>query len=188
MTNFRFISLVAVLAAISFIGCENNRAPIEPAPADTGLAAKTAAGTSSLSKEDEGRVGAVYTMTNAAGSNEVVVFSRAVDGTLTPAGSFPTGGQGAGASLGTQGALRLVQNRLLLVSNAGTDDISVFAVKSTDLQLINRIAYGGTRPVSLTVHGRLLYVLNAISIGLPPVTPVRPSASSKLRLPSRLMR
>jgi 6-phosphogluconolactonase (cycloisomerase 2 family) len=99
-------------------------------------------------------------MTNATGSNEVVVFSRAADGTLTPAGTFPTGGQGTGAGLGTQGVLRLVQNRLLFVSNAGTDDISVFAVNSTGLKLTNRFASGGARPVSLTVHGRLLYALN----------------------------
>lgn len=32
-------------------------------------------------------VGAVYTMTNAADGNEIAIFTRAADGTLTPAGT-----------------------------------------------------------------------------------------------------
>ena len=40
--------------------------------------------------------GAVYAMTNDATNNQVVVLERAADGTLTPAGAFPTGGTGSG--------------------------------------------------------------------------------------------
>lgn len=160
MSKFKFISPVAALAAIAFIGCEDYRTNIEPVPTDAGLVTETGAESSSLTKHGDDNVGAVFTMTNAAGGNDVVVFSRAADGTLTSAGTFPTGGQGTGAGLGTQGALRLVQNRLLFVSNAGSNDISVFAANSTELTLLNRFASGGSQPVSLTVHGRLLYVLN----------------------------
>ena len=38
--------------------------------------------------------GAVYAMTNAADGNEVVMYDRAADGTLTLVDAFATGGQG----------------------------------------------------------------------------------------------
>ncbi len=41
-------------------------------------------------------VGAVYTQTNAAAGNAVLAFDRASDGSLTPAGSYPTGDLGTG--------------------------------------------------------------------------------------------
>jgi hypothetical protein len=34
--------------------------------------------------------GAVYTMTNSASGNEVLVFDRSADGSLSPAGAFET--------------------------------------------------------------------------------------------------
>ena len=43
--------------------------------------------------------GSVYTMSNAAGGNAVLMFPRATDGSLMPAQSFPTGGLGTGAGL-----------------------------------------------------------------------------------------
>ena len=47
--------------------------------------------------------GAVYTLTNEASGNAVAVFDRASDGSLTPDGTVPTGGNGTGAGLGSQG-------------------------------------------------------------------------------------
>jgi hypothetical protein len=44
----------------------------------------------------QGNSGAVYTMTNSPTGNSVIVFDRASNGTLTLAGSFPTGGTGLG--------------------------------------------------------------------------------------------
>jgi hypothetical protein len=38
--------------------------------------------------------GAVYTQTNAESGNAVQKFDRAGDGSLTPAGTYPTGGNG----------------------------------------------------------------------------------------------
>ena len=49
--------------------------------------------------------GAVYTLTNLAAGNAVAVFDRAADGSLSPAGTYATGGLGTGASLGSQGAI-----------------------------------------------------------------------------------
>src|SRR5690242_1579554 len=49
--------------------------------------------------------GAVYALTNAVDGNAVFVYARGADGSLTPAGSFPTGGAGSGAGLGSQNAV-----------------------------------------------------------------------------------
>jgi 6-phosphogluconolactonase (cycloisomerase 2 family) len=108
------------------------------------------------------RTGAVFVMTNAADGNAVLVFDRAVDGTLTEVGEVPTGGLGAGSGLGSQGALVLNENqRLLFAVNAGSDEISAFLVRSGGLSLADTVPSGGDMPISLTVHGNLLYVLNA---------------------------
>ena len=104
--------------------------------------------------------GAVYTLTNAA-TNQVMVFNRAPDGTLTPAGAFDTGGMG-GSLGGPQGAIALSQdNRWLFAVNAGSNDVTVFAVTPGGLTWADKVPSGGTTPISLTVHGDLLYVLNA---------------------------
>jgi 6-phosphogluconolactonase len=106
--------------------------------------------------------GTVYTSTNSASSNSIQAFSRAADGSLTPAGSFATGGAGTGAGLGSQGAVVLDEHagRLFAV-NAGSDSITSFKVTRRGLRLRDVEPSNGDRPVSLTVHGDLLYVLNA---------------------------
>jgi len=106
--------------------------------------------------------GAVYTMTNSAQGNEVLVFDRSADGSLSPAGAFETGGLGTGVGLGNQGAVLLTSdNQWLYVVNAGSNTISVFKVKPGALELVGSVDSGGMQPVSLTVDGDLLYVLNA---------------------------
>ena len=113
----------------------------------------------------QGFSGAVYTLTNQATGNSVIVFDRAADGTLTLAGSFPTGGTGTGTGpdpLGSQGAVVLNEsNSLLFAVSAGSNQVSAFAVDGDRLQLLNTIGSGGTRPISVAVHGSLVYVLNA---------------------------
>lgn len=106
--------------------------------------------------------GAVYVMNNDAAENAILMYERAGDGTLTEAGSFATGGQGTGGGLGSQGALVLSQNqRWLFAVNAGSNEVSVFAVRGDGLRLVDTVKSGGVKPISLTVHRRLLYVLNA---------------------------
>jgi 6-phosphogluconolactonase (cycloisomerase 2 family) len=108
------------------------------------------------------RGGAVYALTNAPTGNEVVVWNRAADGSLSPAGSYATGGLGSGAGLGSQGAIILSKNgRWLFAVNAGSNDISVFRTDDNGLRLVHRVPSGGTLPTSLTVFDDLLYVLNA---------------------------
>jgi 6-phosphogluconolactonase len=107
-----------------------------------------------------GSAGAVYTLSNQASGNAVLVFSRAHDGTLTPDGSFPTGGAGTGAGLGSQGALVHARNHLFAV-DAGSNQIAAFRIEHDGLQLVSHVSSGGVMPISLTVHGDLVYVLNA---------------------------
>lgn len=110
--------------------------------------------------------GAVYTMTNAAAGNAVLAFSRDASGALTAAGSYATGGMGTGAGLGNQGGMTLTQDgRWLLVVNAGSNDVSVMAVGHDGLTVADVQPSGGTMPISVTVHGRLVYVLNAGGAG-----------------------
>lgn len=109
-----------------------------------------------------GAIGAVYTMTNAASGNSVLVFARDATGRLKPAGEYATGGLGTGSGPGNQGAVILdPANRWLFVVNPGSDDISVFAVEDDGLSLIGQTPSNGQQPVSLTYAHNLLYVLNA---------------------------
>jgi len=101
-------------------------------------------------------------MTNAADGNAVQAFSRAGDGSVTPAGTYGTGGLGSGGGLGNQGSITLGgDNRFLFVVNAGSDEISSFAIHPDGLELVDRVSSGGMLPVSLTVYHDVLYVLNA---------------------------
>src|SRR5215471_15201634 len=112
--------------------------------------------------------GAVYVLSNQS-PNSVLVYTRAANGTLSFSGSFLTGGTGAGTGvdpLGSQGSIVLGQgNRFLFVVNAGSNDVSVFAVSGTGLQLrlLDREPSGGTQPVSVAVNGNLVYVVNGSS-------------------------
>ena len=120
------------------------------------------AGATAFAAEDQDGSGAVYTQSNAASGNAVLAFRRADDGTLTAAGSYPTGGLGSGVGLGSQGAVTLSQNgRWLFVVDAGSSDIATFAVGDGALTLVGRTASGGTNPISVTTSGKTVYALNA---------------------------
>ena len=107
-------------------------------------------------------VGAVYTQSNSAAGNAVIVFGRSADGALTPAGSFATLGNGTGAGLGSQGAVTLSDDgEFLFAVNAASNTITSFAVDGTSLTRVSTVPSGGTLPISITVHENLLYVLNA---------------------------
>lgn len=115
------------------------------------------------------QAGAVYVLTNQV-ENAVAVFNRAADGTLTAAGEFSTGGAGDPVAqpqdppvdpLASQGALILDQgHQFLYAVNAGSNQISVLSISGTGLDLVDVVDSGGVRPISVTVHGNLLYVLN----------------------------
>jgi 6-phosphogluconolactonase len=107
-------------------------------------------------------VGAVFTLSNSAAGNDVIAFTRSADGSLSPAGSFSTLGNGTGAGLGSQGAVALSDDgRFLFAVNAGSNTVTSFAVDGSNLARVSTVASGGTLPISLTTNGSVLYVLNA---------------------------
>jgi DNA-binding beta-propeller fold protein YncE len=108
------------------------------------------------------RPSAIFTISNEADANRVLAFSIGSNGSLEEAGSYSTGGKGTGDSLGSQGALVLTEDRHFLIAvNAGSNELSVFAVDGVRLTLLSRVASGGMRPVSVTVKCGLVYVVNA---------------------------
>jgi 6-phosphogluconolactonase len=112
-----------------------------------------------------GVVGHVYVNDNTA-VNAIGAFDRHADGTLTPtAGSpFAAGGAGTGAGLASQGSLqRSSDGRYLLAVDAGSNQISVLRIKSDgSLERVGRpVSSHGVNPVSIAVHGDLVYVANA---------------------------
>jgi len=108
----------------------------------------------------------VYTLTNALGDNRVLVLEQHANGALVEVISVSTGGTGLGANLGSQGALSFShEGRWLIAVNAGSNTVSTFAVEDEQLVLASVTPTGGTMPISVTSHGRLVYVLNAGDAG-----------------------
>ena len=106
--------------------------------------------------------GAVYALTNSPAGNAVLVYHRGADGSLTPAGAYPTDGAGNGAGLGSQGAVVVSDDgRMLFAVNAGSNSISSFQIRPDGLELASTTPSGGTTPVSVAFKGGLLYALNA---------------------------
>ena len=121
-----------------------------------------------------GRSGAVYTETNAP-SNEVVVFNRRANGSISEVQRVSTDGAGANGNdpfgqgfLDSNGAVELTKNgRLLFVVNAGDGTISSFRVgHKGKVTLVDRKPSGDSNPssedhpTSIDSHKGLLYVLN----------------------------
>jgi DNA-binding beta-propeller fold protein YncE len=134
--------------------------------------AATPAFASASSPAGVGAGHAVFVQTDNTAGNHVVAYDRAADGTLAPAGSYATGGRGgilAGSVVdhtASQGSLAYdPRHGLLYAVNAGSDTISVFAVRGDRLALRQVLGSGGAFPVSVAVHGDLVYVLNALNGG-----------------------
>jgi 6-phosphogluconolactonase (cycloisomerase 2 family) len=141
-------------------------------------------------------VGHVYVNDNTAGANTIAAFDRHADGTLTPiTGSpFVAGGAGTGASIGSQGALQIsADGRYLLAVDAGSNQISVLRIKhdgSLEPVAGGPVSSNGMEPLSIAVHGRLVYVANAGDGGnnytgftLNPGGRLRPLPGSTVSLP-----
>ena len=108
--------------------------------------------------------GTVYTASNSVAGNAILLFDRLADGRLVAAGSVATGGNGTGAGLGNQGGLNLTRNeRWLLAVNAGSNSLSVFEVRKRGLRLVDVSPTGGNRPISVTEHHGVVYVVHANS-------------------------
>jgi hypothetical protein len=143
-----------------------------------------------------GVVGHVYVNDNTAGTNTIGAFDRHADGTLTPlqGSPFAAGGAGTGAGIGSQGALQITSDgKYLLAVDAGSNQISVLRI-GPDGGLTpvggGPVSSDGNEPVSITVHGSLVYVANAGDGGsnysgftLNPGGHLRPLAGSTVSLP-----
>lgn len=104
----------------------------------------------------------VYTLSNQVGGNTVMDYQRASNGTLTFNASYAAGGTGTGGGLGNQGAVVLdEEGEVLLAVNPGSNSISSFKVTGNGLNLKSTVSSGGMRPVSITMHDDIVYVLNA---------------------------
>ena len=119
-----------------------------------------------------GPAGAVFVQTDTAGGNAIAVYDRNHGGTLSAAGTYATGGDGGQLSgsvvdhLASQNSLVYdAAQRELFAVNAGSNTVSVFDVDGDQLQLRQVIGSGGSFPVSIAVHGDLVYVLNALNGG-----------------------
>lgn len=128
---------------------------------------------------------AVYVATNhnntsdpSEPANQVAMYRRARNGSLTLIDYFDTGGQGsgpgqrfAGDGLGSGGSVTLSNDgRHLFVTNAGSNSISVFSVQRDGLTLIDVESTGDGSvshrfPNSVTQHRNLIYVLNSADEG-----------------------
>ena len=114
-------------------------------------------------------VGHVYVNDNTeTGTNTIGAFDRHADGTLTPeAGSpFAAGGAGTGAGLASQGALQISAGRPVpdrrrcgQQPDLGAADPGPTAHSS--LVRDGVVSSGGVLPVSVAIHGDLVYVANS---------------------------
>ena len=115
---------------------------------------------------------AVFVQTDNTAGNQVVAYQRSSDGTLTLAGTYPTGGLGGQLTgsvvdhLASQGSLRYdAAQHLLVAVNAGSNSVTVFGVHGTRLHQRQVIGSGGQFPVSVAIRGDLVYVVNALRGG-----------------------
>lgn len=130
-----------------------------------GLAVSTAPNATASVPEGHG---AVFVQTDDLAHNAVIAYDRAADGHLTRAGTYATGGAGAAEAgavvdpLASQGSLTLDRTHgLLFAVNGGSDTITVFGVDGSHLVRRQILSSHGDLPVSVSVVGNLVYVLNA---------------------------
>jgi 6-phosphogluconolactonase len=161
MKRFRAVYVTLVLGSLAFYACKKD-----------GVNERSESRLESISKKtsnpEQDNPGVVYVLSNQASGNEVLVYRRSADGSLSAAGSFSTTGNGTGAGLGSQGSVILHDiggYSYLFSVNAGSNDITVFRVEDNGLTLVDKVSAHGSTPISLTAHADLLYVLNTGATG-----------------------
>ncbi|MCA9793254.1 MAG: beta-propeller fold lactonase family protein [Candidatus Eremiobacteraeota bacterium] len=144
--QFGLLALAICLAA----GCDTSN------DNNTGTTSSTGTGNTPIAPK------AVYTLTNEA-TNRVRAFTRSTTGALTFLNNFATGGSGtAGGLNGSSGAVvfQANTNRLFAV-NAVSNSVTMMLLGiDGTLTPVSTVNSGGVRPISVTVSGDLVYVLN----------------------------
>ncbi len=162
MRGLRVVALIVALVTTLGMATLTSRATLAQGARGTIAAQQDPHGER---QDSDKATGAVFAMTNVTAGNRIVIYRRATDGTLKRVGRVPTRGFGIGVDLDTQGGLQLSHDhRFLYAVNAGSDDLTVFAVKGTSLRFVQKIA-AGDQPVALTLFDDLLYVLNGSVAG-----------------------
>lgn len=136
--------------------------------ASAGLATMFAAALSAAPLEVAAKTHAthVYVNDNTAGTNTIAAFTVNADGSLTPlpGSPFATGGAGKGAIVGSQGSIQATADgRFIIAVDAGSNQVSVLRVRpdgSLEQVRGGTVSSGGIEPISVAVHGDLVYVAN----------------------------
>ena len=109
--------------------------------------------------------GHVFTLSNQTKANQILDFTRSANGMLMFNKSYATGGTGTGAGLGSQGAIILTDDRIILAVNAGSNTISSLKISDNGAELISEVNSGGEMPISITQYGHLVFALNGGEAG-----------------------
>ena len=135
-----------------------------------------------------GSVGAVYTLSNGATKNQVLVQSLTMNGQMTMTGSVDTNGTGVNTTaedvLFSQGSVVVYSNYLFVV-NPGSNSISMFMISPSDgtqLTLVSVKPTNGWFPISIAVNSMYACVLTG-----GPITGIRCftyNASGLMMVPS----
>ncbi|TLS42697.1 lactonase family protein [Streptomyces montanus] len=130
--------------------------------------AVTVASASQDSRSTAGADHAVFVQGNELSGNTIHAFARGDDGTLSPSGTYATGGKGGDQvdaptdSLASQGSLVYDDvSGMLLAVNAGSGTVTSFRVEGQQLKDRRVVDSGGEFPASVAVHGAIAYVMNA---------------------------
>ena len=157
----------AATAATALLAAPAHAAPAHAAPAHAAAANAARSNPVSPAKATTTTGHAVFVQTDETTGNHVAAYRQAANGTLSLAGTYATGGRGGILDnsvidhLASQGALTYDARRHLLYAvNAGSNTLSVFAVRGAQLRLRQTITSGGSFPVSVATHGDAVYVLN----------------------------
>jgi len=117
-----------------------------------------------------GAVGAVYTMSNGATMNQILIQTFNASGQLTMAGAVNTNGTGVNTTstdpLFSQGSLAVYSN-YLFAANPGSNSLSMFMISPSDatqLTLLSVQSTNGWFPVSVTVNSMYACVLTGGTI------------------------
>ena len=130
------------------------------------LAAAAPASATDNDDDDGFRAGKVFTSSNAAAGNELLVYDTAAASGLNLVARLATQGVGSGGGLGNQGAVTLSgDGRHVFVVNAVSNSVSTFSIHRRGLRLESTVDSGGLGPVSVTEYEGLVYVLNANGAG-----------------------
>jgi 6-phosphogluconolactonase len=169
---------ISVIAAASFVlfSCQKQSQPDVKAPESpaTDIISKEMVSENNQNPDDAMTDGNnqrssgrnyVYLESNDAAQNVIIVYEQQPDGRLSKIDQTNAGGKGAGAGLGSAGAIALDRNNeLLFAVNAGSGSVSSFKIKHDGrLSLVSTESTHGQMPLSVTVHGQYVYAVNSTS-------------------------